>query len=255
MATLPYSMERTLVIEADRDIVFRFFLDNDRWATWWGAGSTVDARAGGPLLIRHANGFESTGQVLEVSPPERFVFTFSLQAERVIPPEESRVTIRLEPHESGTMLRLTHELADAKVRDLMVQGWRFSLSLFANAIADEVHAGAGALVDAWLGLYSDPDETAREQTLQRIAANKVRFRDRFSCLEGIDEVGAHMSAAQRFMRLRMERRGEIRHCQGMVLANWAAMNSSGQESMSGISVFTLGTSGRIESVTGVTNPK
>ena len=109
MKTLPYSVDRNILIEADRETVFGFFTDSARWASWWGAGSTVEPRPGGALRIRHSNGFESVGEVLELVAPERFVFTFSLQGERPVPAEESRVTIRLEPQADSTMLRLTHE--------------------------------------------------------------------------------------------------------------------------------------------------
>ena len=107
-----------------------------------------------------------------------------------MPAEESRVTIRLEQQAEGTMLKLTHEVSDAVTRDLLVQGWRFHFSLFANAVANYVNAGAPDVVDAWFALWTEPDAAAREATLGRIAARKVRFRDRYSRLDGIDEVVA-----------------------------------------------------------------
>ena len=99
MKPLPYSVDRNILIEADRETVFGFFTDSARWATWWGAGSTVDPKPGGSLRIRHSNGFVSEGEVLEIAAPERFAFTFSLQGERPVPAEDSRVTIRLEQQE------------------------------------------------------------------------------------------------------------------------------------------------------------
>jgi uncharacterized protein YndB with AHSA1/START domain len=254
MKTLPYAVDRNILIEADRETVFGFFTDSARWASWWGAGSTVDARPGGPLRIRHSNGFESVGEVLEIAAPERIVFTFSLQSATPVPAEDSRVTIRLEQQAAGTMLRLTHEVADAVVRDQLVQGWRFHFSLFANAVANYVNAGAPDVVDAWFALWTEPDAAAREATLGRLASRKVRFRDRYSRLEGIDELVAHTGAAQRFMPgMSLERKGGIRHCQGTVLADWVARSSDGQEKMSGTSVFLLGPGVKIDSVTSVSN--
>jgi len=249
---LPYSVDRSILIEADRETVFSFFTDSARWATWWGAGSTVDPRPGGTLRIQHSNGLVSDGEVMEVSAPERFVFTFSLHGERLIPAEESRVTIRLEQQDDGTMVRLTHELADAKIRDLMVQGWRFHFSLFANAVANLVNAGAPEVVDAWFALWAEPDAAARSAILQRIATRKVRFRDRYSRLDGVDEIVAHTGASQKFMPgIRLERQGGIRHCQGTVLAEWVARSADGQVKMSGTNVFVLGPGLKIDSVTGV----
>ena len=254
MSHLPYTTSREIVIEADREIVFSFFTDSARWADWWGAGSTVDPRPGGELRIRHSNGFVSEGQVLEVNKPERFVFTFSLQTQRIIPPEESRVTMHLEPKGEGTLVRVTHEVADPAVRDLLVQGWRFHFSLFANAVANYVNAGAPDVIDQWFALWSEPDAAAREATLARIAARKIRFRDRYSRLDGTDEVVAHTGAAQKFMPgMRLERRGGVRHCQGTVLADWVARSTDGQVKMSGTSVFSLAPGLRIDSVTSVSS--
>ncbi|MBZ5673508.1 MAG: SRPBCC domain-containing protein [Acidobacteriia bacterium] len=254
MKSLSYSVDRSILIEADRETVFGFFTDSARWATWWGAGSTVDPRPGGALRIQHSNGFVSEGEVLEIAAPERFVFTFSLQSERPIPAEESRVTIRLQQQEAGTLVRVTHEVADAVVAEQLVQGWRFHFSLFANAVANYVNAGAPDVVDAWFGLWTEPDAAAREATLNRIAARKVRFRDRYSRLDGIDDLVAHTGAAQRFMPgIGLERKGSIRHCQGTVLADWVARSSDGQEKMSGTSVFAFGPGLKIDSVTSLLN--
>jgi hypothetical protein len=49
----------------------------------------------------------------------------------------------------------------------------------------------------------------------------------------------------------MERRGDVRHCQGTVLAEWVARSADGQVKMSGTNVFVLGPGLKIDSVTGV----
>src|SRR5229473_7603642 len=133
MQELPYHLDRTVVINAKPDTVFRFFTDSARWANWWGAGSTIDAKPGGRVYIRHPGGVESLGEVLEVRPPERIAFTYGFASGTPIPPGSSRVTIRLEPDEAGTRLHLLHEFAEAAPRDEHIQGWRFQLSLFSNA--------------------------------------------------------------------------------------------------------------------------
>jgi uncharacterized protein YndB with AHSA1/START domain len=69
MPELPYSLNRTVVIQAKPETVFRYFTDSARWASWWGAGSTIDAQPGGKVYIRHPNGIESLGEILEVRDP------------------------------------------------------------------------------------------------------------------------------------------------------------------------------------------
>ena len=55
---LAHRLDRTLVIQARRETVFQFFTDTPQWAAWWGAGSTIDPKPGGRMLIRHPNGVE-----------------------------------------------------------------------------------------------------------------------------------------------------------------------------------------------------
>jgi len=254
MGPLPHQLNRSIAIQADPETVFRFFTDSERWARWWGAGSTIDAHPGGRVVIRYPGGVEVTGEVIETLPPARLVFTYGYATGKPIPPGSSRVTIRLEPCPSGTRLHLLHEFAEESARDQHVQGWRYQLSLFGNVVADEVFAGAAALVDAWFDAWALTDDRTREEAFAKIAAAGVSFRDRFSLLDGLPDLVAHAGAAQRFRPgVRIERKGEVRHCQGKVLAGWIATASDGRELMSGSNVFELGADGRIQAVTGFAN--
>jgi len=117
MMSLSHRLDRLVTIQATRETVFRFFTDETRWASWWGAGSTIDAHPGGQVRIRYPNGVEASGEVVDVRAPERLVFTYGYVSGKPIPPGSSRVTITLEPFEAGTRLHLSHEFADASVRD------------------------------------------------------------------------------------------------------------------------------------------
>ena len=90
---LPHRLDRTVVIQAAPQTVFSFFTDSDRWASWWGAGSSIEPQAGGRVYIRHANGIESSGEVVEVEPPKRIVFDYGFNSGTPMPPGSSRVTI------------------------------------------------------------------------------------------------------------------------------------------------------------------
>jgi uncharacterized protein YndB with AHSA1/START domain len=251
---LLYRLDRTVTIRAPREAVFRYFTDSARWAAWWGAGSTIDARPGGKVYIRHPNGVETVGEVLDVLGPEHIVFTYGYATGKPVPPGGSRVTIRLEDDRAGTRLHLSHEFAEESARDEHVQAWRFQLSVFANVVSNELHAGAAALVDAWFDTWAESDESKRTDSLAKLAVSEIRYRDRFSMLDGMTDLTAHIGAYLRFMPgIRFERRGEIRHCQGMVLADWVASGSDGQPRGSGTNVFALGADRRIESVTGFWN--
>jgi len=254
MLELTHSLERTLLIEATRTTVFRFFTNTDRWASWWGTGSAIDARPGGRVTIRYPNGVQVQGEVLEIAEPERIVFTYGYESGQPIPPGASRVTIYLEAVENGTRLHLTHAFAEAGVRDQHVQGWRFQLSLFANLVANEVNAGASEMVDAWFAAWTIGDSAERVRALEAIAAPEMRFRDRYARIDGLAELNDHIAASLRFMPgVRMERKGAVRHCQHTLLVDWAMRGPDGAERMTGVNVVGLDARGRIAAVTGFWN--
>lgn len=255
MQELPYTLERTVVIRAMPETVFGYFTDSARWAAWWGAGSTIDAQPGGKVYIRHANGIESAGEVVEVNAHERIVFTYGFVSGKPIPAGSSRVTIRLEAAEQGTRLHLRHEFGDPAVRDEHIQGWRFQLSLFSNVVANEVYAEAGTAIDAWFSAWAIPDNRTRAEAFAQIAAPAVSFRDRFGVLDGLEDLSSHAGAAQRFMPgIVLKRRGPVRQSHGSALADWSACASDGVERMSGTSLFVFQPDGKLSSVIGFANP-
>jgi uncharacterized protein YndB with AHSA1/START domain len=249
---LTHSLDRTVTIEATPETVFRFFTDNGRWASWWGAGSTIEPRPGGAMKIRYPNGVEVSGDVIEMTEAERIVFTYGFVSGNPIGPGESQVTITLRPVPGGTELHLRHAFAEAQARDEHVQGWRFQLSLFGNAVLNEVHANAAETVDAWYAVWSMTDAAARDALIAKIAAPGVEFRDRYSLLKGAEDLSAHITAAMRFMPgLTLKRKGNIRRCQSTALSDWTVTATDGSERMSGSSVFHLGCDSRIVSAVGI----
>lgn len=248
---LPHRLERIVAIQAEPETVFEFFTRTDRWAAWWGAGSTIDARPGGRVFIRHPEGTEVSGEVVEVAPPQRIAFTYGFVSGKPIPPGSSLVTIRLEAQGTATRLHLLHEFADAASRDAHVQGWRYQLSVFGNVVADRLHADADQVVDDWFAAWSEPDAALREATLDRVAAPDIDFRDRFSLVSGMADLKPHLAAVHHFMPgMRIRREGGIRHCQGTVLADWVARAADGKERGRGTNVFVFRGASRIASVVG-----
>jgi hypothetical protein len=147
---------------------------------------------------------------------------------------------------------LTHDFSDAAARDEHMQGWRYQLSLFANVVSNDIHADGTAIIDAWLAAWSQADVSDRTVTLLRIVEPGVRFRDRFSTVDGLDELDIHLDAAQRFMPgLQMKRHGDVRQCQGVALADWIVRAADDQERARVTSVFVFNSDGLIESVTGL----
>ncbi len=260
MTPLPHHLDRALLIRAPRSVVFSFFTDSARWASWWGAGSTIDASVGGRVHIRHPNGIEGGGEVLELAAPDRIVFSYGFASGTPMPIGASRVTMTFDEEEGATRVRLHHAFDDAPARDAHIQGWRYQLSLFANAVAALVHADAATKVDTWFKAWTEPDAQVREQMLNSVAVADVQFRDQYSCVEGMSELLPHIAATQYFMPgISLRREGVVRQCQGVVLADWAMVGPDGQTRGQGSNVFMMGPDGRIETATGLfgatANPK
>jgi len=255
MSALEHKLNRTIFINAPREAVFRYFTNSSHWSKWWGAGSTIDSKPGGQVYIKYPEGTEVRGEVIEVKPSEKIVFTYGYVNGNPIPAGSSRVTIQLAAERGGTRLTLTHELDSAAVRDQHVQGWRYQLSVFSNVVADEINSDAAASIDAWFDSWAEPDAAAREKTLTRIASNDLSFHDRYSNIGGLGELFPHIAAAQHFMPgIRMKRNGDVRHCQGTVLADFLLSGPDGKTLGSGTNVFVFGATGQIESATGFMNP-
>ncbi len=71
--TFSHRLDRTVLIVADVDTVFRYFTDSARWAAWWGAGSTIDARPGGHVRISLAVVIASLGSLGAQAPASKAV--------------------------------------------------------------------------------------------------------------------------------------------------------------------------------------
>jgi uncharacterized protein YndB with AHSA1/START domain len=196
---MPHRLDRSILINASRETVFGYFTDSTRWARWWGQGSAIDARAGGAVQIVHPGGVQVAGEILEIDPPARLVFTYGYVSGAPMPVGASVVTIQLEDDRQGTRLNLSHVFADENVRNEMAQGWRFQLSLFGNLGRQRRSRGRGTAIDGWFAAWSEPDTAKREALLDRLATEDVRFRDRFSLIDGLSDLRPHLAAVHKFM--------------------------------------------------------
>jgi hypothetical protein len=192
------------------------------------------------------------GEVLEVEPVERVVLTFGYASGDPVSIGSSRLSIRLEESPGGTVLRLRHELPTASAAEVHVQGWRYQLSVFAHVVALQAHAGFGSVADRFFALWAEPDAARRRAALRTLAVPELSFRDPYSCLDGVDDVDAHIAAAQRFMPgVVLERQGAPRQCQGTALVDWVAKGPDGAVRGHGTNVFELAPDGRIARATGL----
>lgn len=253
MKDLPFRYTRTIVIRARPATVFRYFTDSARFASWWGAGSTVDPRPGGRVHIVYPGGTTAGGEIVAIEPEQRIVFTYGYDQKPndttvLIDRGASRVTITLAPHAEGTSLTIVHEVAAERVRDEHAAGWRFQLSLFANVVAREEHGGLAARVDTLFAAWSEADAGQRAALLADATTDDVGFRDPYATILGRRDLNDHLTALQKHMPgTRLVRDGEPQQCQGVALVRWTAGKASGTN------VVRLGADGRITDVVGFWN--
>ncbi len=124
-------------IKARPQIVFEAVTTAEGIAGWWGpdAGpvllSESDPRVGGRYRVRFRmldnTEHESSGEFLEIMPPERVVLSWRWKG-GLEDPGESRIEITLKAIPGGTELTLTHSrLHDAETRGSHEAGWTGSL--------------------------------------------------------------------------------------------------------------------------------
>ena len=252
MNPLPHSLSRSLVIRAPRDLVFRYFTDNERFARWWGEGSTIDARVGGEVRIVYPNRVVARGAITVFEPDRRIAFTYGYeQGHPELPPAGSLVTIELADDENGTWLAMRHDLPEAKIRDHHVPGWRYHFAVFANVVTAECHRDVAAVVDRWFAAWAETEPRRRRELLAACTTDGVSMQDAWSCLVGRDELDGHIANTHVHLPgMRMRRDGEPRQCQGTALVGWIAADDAGNPRVRGKNVFRLAPDGRIAAAAG-----
>jgi len=153
MAETTISIRATRRFAASPERVFDAWLDVARARRFMFAVSPasmvraeIDARVGGRFLFvdgRDGEEVEHVGEYLEIDRPRRLVFLFGVPAAS---PDMDRVTIEIEPHESGCELTLTHEMAErwAEYRDRTESGWAAMLEALEGTLATELYGVAVA---------------------------------------------------------------------------------------------------------------
>lgn len=123
----------TRVFDAPRDLVFKMWTDPKHLAQWWGPHHftnpvcEVDARVGGTILIhmRAPDGIEHpmTGRFVEITPPDRLVFTTAVDGadgQRLL---EGHTTVTFAERGGKTTLTLrTRAVGFAAIAAQMLKG-------------------------------------------------------------------------------------------------------------------------------------
>jgi len=132
---------REIHIRATPETVFEFFTDARKLTRWLATEATLDPRPGGICHQEHARedgsggSYHMRGEFLEVSPPERVVFTWGFTDPDVgVPPGSSVVDVTLTPDAGGTRLRLEHRDLPVAAIESHAGGWTGMLERLAAAV-------------------------------------------------------------------------------------------------------------------------
>jgi uncharacterized protein YndB with AHSA1/START domain len=144
---------KEILIDAEPGTIFPFLVDAERHLEWEGTEVELDPRPGGTYRVLVAGQHQSSGEIVEIVPNERLVYTFGWDVEgNPITPGSTTVEITLHPEGSKTLLRLVHRgLPDDQAVADHGSGWGHYLDRLATVStggtnpADEPFEPAGAL--------------------------------------------------------------------------------------------------------------
>jgi len=151
--TKPHAVEREIRIRARPETVFPFFTEPDLMTRWMGTTAEADPRPAGIFRVDVDGGSHvARGEFVEVSPPDRVVFTWGWESEESpVRPGTSTVEITLARDGEDTIVRLVHsDLPSADSSAAHTRGWDHYLSRLAVAAS-----GGDPGPDSW----AQPNQT------------------------------------------------------------------------------------------------
>lgn len=122
-------VELEVRVAAKPETVFPLISDGAGMQRWFGSTAELEPKPGGKLRV-DINGRDiAVGEVVEVVPNERVVFTFGWEGDdHPVPAGSTRVEISLTPDGDGTIVRLRHTGLSAEAAAQHKEGWEHYLA-------------------------------------------------------------------------------------------------------------------------------
>lgn len=147
------SLVREIHIDAPPETVFGFLTEPEKMVKWMGIEATFEARPGGLYRV-NVNGEDvARGEVVEVTPPRRVVYSWGWEGGDVLPPGGSRIEITLEEEDGGTHLRMVHSGIPTRMVAPHGEGWDHYVPRLAAAAS-----GGDAGRDPWIKEGAGPPQ-------------------------------------------------------------------------------------------------
>src|SRR5205807_6273948 len=129
-------VEREISIDAPPSVVFEFLTDPAKMVRWMGTEAVLEPWPGGRYYVNPSGHEPASGEVLEIIPDRRLVFSWGWEGGALpLPPGQSTVEISLEPDGDGTRLRLTHRDLPPDLHSSHGVGWDYALPRLAVVLA------------------------------------------------------------------------------------------------------------------------
>jgi len=128
--------QREVLIDARPEIVWEFLVDPDKLLRWKGLNTTFEPRVGAGYRTEVIPANVAVGEVLELDPPRRLVYSWGWEGSDEVPPGSTIVEYELLPEGDGTRVRLTHsDLPSRESLERHAHGWDHYLARLAVAAA------------------------------------------------------------------------------------------------------------------------
>jgi uncharacterized protein YndB with AHSA1/START domain len=129
-------IEKVIDIDAPPELVYRFLTEPAKMLEWIGTDVQLDPHPGGIFRLVPNHVDVVSGTFVDVVPYAKVSFTWGHEGEgHGVPAGSTLVEITLEPHGTGTRLRLIHRDLAGEQRDMHDAGWTHYLARLAIAAA------------------------------------------------------------------------------------------------------------------------
>ncbi len=102
------SFEVEVWINAEPDRVFPFFVEPNKISQWLSKSAETHLVVGGEMKVVTKSDAVAIGEYLLLDPPRQVAFTWGWVDGVEVPPGSTRVDIRLEEENGGTLVKLKH---------------------------------------------------------------------------------------------------------------------------------------------------
>ncbi|MDH3293955.1 MAG: TIGR03086 family metal-binding protein [Acidimicrobiia bacterium] len=129
----PIVIERLL--DTNPEETFALLTEPERIRRWLAVTTSVDLRVGGEYRFVCVPGHVAAGQVTEIEPGKRVVYSWGWEGNPEVPPGSTSLIVELEPEGERTRIRLTHEGLVGVWAERHVDGWNHHLDRLVAAAA------------------------------------------------------------------------------------------------------------------------